>query len=306
MQFRYIAQPHWFKGNTHIHTTFSDGGKTHEEVAALYASAGYSFLVATDHFVASNVTQDRQLAPLLWIDGVELDGEEDGHIFHIACFGRFEGITPQSGLDKSIEIVQAQGGIMILAHPFWSGNTFSDTLRWPFHGVEIYNHVCQWLNGKGDGRVYWNYMLSQPASVGALAIAADDAHLSLEHPGWNGGWIVVNAPQLMTAAILQAIRAGNYYSSCGPDFQSISFDGEKILFTCSAVQFAHLVGPGYHGARLGSFSGESITTGEFALPEEWTYCYLEIEDAAGRRAWTNTLFLPEPGISPYPAFSNAV
>jgi hypothetical protein len=103
---------------------------------------------------------------------------------------------------------------------------------------------------------------------------------------------MVNAPELTTTAILQAIRRGNFYSSCGPEFHTLSFDGEAIHFTCSAAQFARLVGPGSLGKRLGNFSGELITGGEFKLPVGWAYCYLEIEDSAGRRAWTNSLFIP--------------
>lgn len=293
MPFQFNIHPHWFKGNTHIHTTLSDGGKTLAEVTELYASAGYNFLVATDHFIASDVNaHDRPAAPLLWLDGIELDGEEEGHLFHIVCIGRFEGISPQLSLAQSIESVHAQNGVLILAHPFWSGNTFPDTQRWPFNGVEIYNHVCQWLNGKGDGRVYWNYMLNQPASAGVFAIAADDAHLRPEHPGWNGGWIMVNAPELTTEAITQAIRQGNFYSSCGPEFNTLAYDGEALHFTCSAVQFVRLVGPAYRGERLGSFSGELINEGKLSLQADWSYCYLEIEDAYGRRAWTNNLITP--------------
>jgi hypothetical protein len=295
MQFRYTPYSYWYKGNTHLHTTLSDGGKTYAEVEHLYASAGYSFLVATDHFVASHLAQDQASSPLLWIDGVELDGEVDGQTFHVACLGSFEDIDPQAGLIPAMERVQDQNGILILAHPFWSGNTFTDTQRWPFHGVEVYNHVCEWLNGKGDGRAYWNYMLNQAARAGrpgVLAIAADDAHLTGEHPGWNGGWIVVNAQERTTQAILDAIRSGNYYASCGPAFKSLAFDGVAIHFTCSPVQFARLVGPGYYGDRRGSFTGERITGGAFPLPAGWAYCYLEIEDSTGRRAWTNSLFLP--------------
>ena len=290
MRFRYIPPTHWFKGNTHIHTTLSDGGKTPSEVADLYTSAGYSFIFSTDHFVASDVAHDRPPAKLLWMDGVELDGEVEGRTIHVVCLGRFEGITPQMGLTQAVEAARAQGGLLILAHPFWSGNSFADTQRWPFDGVEIYNHVCQWLNGKGDGRAYWNYMLSQTASAGVLAFATDDAHLRPEHPGWNGGWIMVNAPELSPGAITSAIRRGNFYASCGPEFHDLSFDGEAIHFTCSPVQFVRMVGPAYQGVRLGSFDGELITSGEIVVPSGWSYCYLEIEDDRGRRAWSNPLF----------------
>ena len=59
-----------------------------------------------------------------------------------------------------------------------------DPLRHGFDGVEIYNHVCRWLNGKGHGLCYWDAMLQHQPNL--LGFAVDDAHLRPEHPGWNG------------------------------------------------------------------------------------------------------------------------
>ena len=42
--FRYDTSGRWYKGNTHIHTTRSDGGMTFAEVTQLYAGAGFDFL----------------------------------------------------------------------------------------------------------------------------------------------------------------------------------------------------------------------------------------------------------------------
>jgi predicted metal-dependent phosphoesterase TrpH len=55
MVFRYDTGGQWYKGNTHIHTTVSDGGMSYAETAALYASAGYRFLFATDHWCGSHL-----------------------------------------------------------------------------------------------------------------------------------------------------------------------------------------------------------------------------------------------------------
>ena len=41
----------WFKGNTHTHTTGSDGDSSPEVVATWYKSHGYQFLVLSDHNV---------------------------------------------------------------------------------------------------------------------------------------------------------------------------------------------------------------------------------------------------------------
>jgi hypothetical protein len=286
--FRYDTSGQWYKGNVHVHSTASDGGKTLAELAEMYASAGYDFLCRTDHWVASDAAADGQDYPLLWLDGIELDGLDDaGSSYHAVCLGRFEGITREMGFGAALAAARAQGGLLILAHPHWCGNSLQDALRHGFDGVEIYTHVCRWLNGKGDGGVYWTAMLDR--SPDTLAFAVDDAHLKPEHPGWNGGWIAVNAPARTRGDIDAAIRAGNFYSTCAPEFHSIELDGDTVKITTSPVAFVRLVGPDWLGQRIGSFDGELIAEAAFEIPPDWPWAYLELEDAHGRRAWTNPL-----------------
>ena len=289
--FRYDTTGHWLKGNTHIHSTASDGGTAVPEIARLYAGAGYDFLFCTDHWCASDVAQLGDGLPLLLMDGIELDGVDGrGAYYHIVCLGRFTGISQEMGIDAALDRARKQDALVILAHPFWSGNTIEEALRHRFHGVEVYNHVCRWLNGKSDGGVYWNNMLA--ADPRCLAFASDDAHLRSEHPGWNGGWIVANAPARTPDAVLRSIGCGNYYSSCGPQFLSIEARGRTVHARTSPVAFARLVGPGAHGRQLGSFDGKTMTEVSFGVPEAWAYAYIELEDLQGRRAWTNNLFVP--------------
>jgi hypothetical protein len=282
----------WWKGNTHIHSTASDGGKTFCELAELYHGAGYDFLFRTDHWVASDVRSDTDQYSLLWLDGIELDGvESTGTSYHVVALGSFQGVKHGMGIEQGIKAVRAQGGMLILAHPHWTGNTFEDAVHWQFDGVEVYNHVCRWLNGKGDGGPYWNAMLTHYPNT--LAFSVDDAHIRPGQPGWNGGWVMVNAPECTPAAILAALKAGNFYSSCGPQIKSIEYEAGKVSIHCSPVQVARLVGPGSLGARTGSFDGSLLTNATFEIPQAWQYAYLEIEDEQGRRAWTNPLFVYE-------------
>jgi hypothetical protein len=287
--FRYDTGGRWYKGNTHIHTTQSDGGMTFAEVTQLYAGAGFDFLCAADHWVASDVAQQPGATDLLWLDGIELDGQDtSGAPYHVVCLGKLNGITRRMGFEAALRAARDQGALLILAHPQWIGNSFDDAARWPFDGVEVYNHVCRWLNGKGEGGAYWNAMLRRrPATLG---FAVDDAHLRPEHPGWNGGWIVVNAAERTPGRILDAIRRGNFYASCGPEFRAIRCDGGVVEIETSPVQFIRLVGPASSGQRLGSFDHQRLAEARFAVPAEWDYAYLEIEDDRGRRAWTNALF----------------
>jgi hypothetical protein len=270
----------------------SDGGWTFTQLADAYRGAGYDFLARTDHWVASQAQREAPASDgsLLWLDGVELDGFDDvGSYYHVVCLGAFDGITREMGFPAALATAREQGGLLVLAHPFWTGNSFEEATRWGFHAVELYNHVCQWLNGKGDARPYWHAMLADAPDT--LGFATDDAHTSASHPGWNGGWVMVQAVNRTPAAILAGLRAGRFYSSTCPEFRTISCDGRIVSATTSPVQFARLVGPKSVGRRIGSFEGALTDTLTFEVPAEWPYAYLEIEDNCGKRAWTNTLFV---------------
>ena len=288
-EFRYDTRGSWFKGNCHIHSTASDGGKTLAELAEMYSAQGYDFLCRTDHWVFSNVEADPVDYPLLWLDGVELHGRDyAGSSYHVVCLGTFSGLSRELSFVEALEATRAQGGLLVLAHPQWMGNTLAEALRWGFDGVEVYNHVCHWLNGKSEGLVYWNAMLGRSPNV--LGLAVDDAHIRPEHPGWNGAWTMVKAPECTREALMAAIRAGQFYSTCGPEFDSIEYADGEVTVNTSPVQFVRLVGPADKGMRVGSFEGETRQVTTVKVPTSWPYAYIEIEDVRGRRAWTNTLF----------------
>jgi hypothetical protein len=238
------------------------------------------------------VAKDEEAYPLLWLDGVELDGKDTSDAyFHVVCLGQVKGIDREAGLVEAMKAAREEGALLIAAHPHWCGISMGDCLRWSFDGVEIYNHICHWLNGKSNGLVYWDVALQQNPNT--LALAVDDAHLKSEHPGWNGGWIVVNAEECSQQSIMAAIGRGNFYASCGPQFKSIVLDGDEVVLTTSPVRFIRLVGPSFRGKRAGTFDGSLVSDARFSIPDDWRYAYLEIEDEGGRRAWTNNLFIDE-------------
>jgi hypothetical protein len=290
--FRYQLNGSWYKGNTHSHSTLSDGTKPFEELGKLYRQSGYDFLCLTDHWVASKFNPVETADGLLWFNGIELNGEDARGIeYHIVCLGKFDEIDEKLTLEQALQRAMDQDGFIILAHPFWTGNSLEDCLRFPFHAVEVFNYVCQCEIGKGDGLVHWNHVLEK--SPHTLGIASDDAHFSSDSPMWKGGWVMVNAAERSHAAIQAALRAGNYYSTSGPEFHSIICQDDRVRVETSPVQFIRLVGPKWkgHGRAVGMRSDTPITTAEFKIPSKWAYAYLEIEDQQHRRAWTNTLFV---------------
>jgi hypothetical protein len=223
------------------------------------------------------------------LDGVELDGHDaTGAYFHVVAIGCRDGIDRESGLEAAMAEARRQGALLVLAHPLWTGNSAEDALRHGFEGVEVYNNVAEWLNGKSSGAFHWDRMLDRSTAV--FGSAVDDAHVNADHPTWNGGWVAVDAPVRTPAALLAAIRAGRFVSSRGPTIETLEAEGSEVTVTCSPVRFARLVGPAHRGQRLAAADAQALTRATFVVPEDWAHARLEIEDDRGLRAWTNALF----------------
>jgi len=293
---RYDTSGKWYKGNTHIHSVASDGGLTLEELSVLYSGNGYYFLFVTDHWICSDVAPENKKAlPLLLLDGIEIDGMDCfGAYYHILCLGKLENIDRGMGVNKALDMAREQGAFVILAHPFWCGNSMEDALRWHFDGVEIYNHECVWFNGKSNGLVHWHCMLEK--NVNTKAFASDDAHIRSGHPTHNGGWICLNTTDALgEKSVIASLRAGNFYSSCGPEIYDVSYGGESgldVSVRTSNVKIIKLVGPSTCGKRIFDLEN-GVTEAKFSIPEKWAFAYIEIEDMNGKTAWTNTLFKQE-------------
>jgi len=288
MRFRYDTGGRWFKGNTHLHTTASDGVKSREQVAAMYRAAGYDFIFITDHWIAARgglVGQD----PLLVLGGIELDGvDRFASYYHVVCLGEFTNIKVDMGFEAALESARAQDGLLILAHPHWSGNSIEEALRYNFHGVEIYSAMAHWMNGKCWGLYHWDAVLER--LPGVLGFAVDDTHFR-EEAFWNRGWIWVNALELTPHAIREAILQGNFCSSTGPQIFSLAWKGDLLQVQSSPVKCVRIVGAGPQGTVIHANGGKSLTEYELRIPQEYKYVRLEIEDAQGRCCWSNSLFV---------------
>jgi hypothetical protein len=174
----------------------------------------------------------------------------------------------------------------VLAHPYWSGNTPEDALRHDFDGVEVYNHICHYLNGKSCGAYHWDRMLKRNPRT--LGFAADDAHMNGNEP-WDGAHIVVSAPSLSKENVLASLRAGNFYATLGPRFESIHVRATHVYVRTSPVTAIRLVDDTPWGRRVLATNGKPVTEAHFDVEEEHTYLRVEIEDAHRRRAWSNVV-----------------
>ena len=288
-RFRYNCSGTWFKGSIHVHTTNGSGQKDLSEAAAFYKEAGFDFICVTDKKVPLKRDKADENYPLLILDGIELEGDDaKGSNFHVVCIGGVEGMQDNMAFQDALDFVRAQAGILIWAHPHTVYNTAEEGVRHGFSGIEVYNHLNTVAFGKGFGAYHWDAALEhQP---GLLGFATDDAHFLKDVPGENGGWIMVNMKGLTPEAIIDAIRSGNFYSTTGPDYKSITIEqGNRIVIETSPVFHVRLTGQRGKFKYKGASNREPLTKITFRLPDDWDFARLEIEDADGKIAWSNPL-----------------
>ena len=289
----------FYRGNLHAHSTNSDGAMPPEDVANLYREAGYDFLAITDHFRRGYdfpVTDTRlyRREGFTTLPGAELHAPETalGEDWHLLAVGLPPDFPPRRESEGALDLAgraKEAGAFVGIAHPAWYGLTPADaeSLEGTAHAVEVYNHSSAEDNGRSDGWYLADALLAEGRRINAYA--ADDAHAREGAFDAFGGWVEVRSEALEPGAILAALKAGHYYSSQGPDIYAVEVGEGSVSVRCSPARGVLLGG---RGSARGRVLGEGITECELSLaPFAGSYFRVTVVDAAGRRAWTNPVWL---------------
>jgi hypothetical protein len=104
---------------------------------------------------------------------------------------------------------------------------------------------------------------------------------------------MVNTADCTQWEILESIRHGNFYATQGPEFKTIEYGENTVKVETSPVRYVRLIGPRRTGKWMHAIGQNPICRAEFELPLDWSYARLEIEDAVGKRAWSNPLWFSD-------------
>jgi hypothetical protein len=137
------------------------------------------------------------------------------------CFdGEYDRVYSADGVNNIIAAANRQGFMVAYNHPSWLLENACDYLEYSgLFAVEIYNHGC--FNGLGftDEHVlddFWR------AGKPVLCTCADDAHRVLPNDETSdafGGWVMIAAKSLSYRDIMNSLKWGDFYASCGPEIK---------------------------------------------------------------------------------------
>ncbi|MGF7162427.1 hypothetical protein FHS85_004081 [Rhodoligotrophos appendicifer] len=295
-----FASPGRFlRGNLHTHSTHSDGAMALDAVIATYRHAGYDFVSITDHFLDRYkwpVTDTRSFRDgrFTTLIGAELHAPrtEMSEIWHIVAVGLPLDFAPTTEAEDGPALARRAreaGAFIGIAHPAWYSLSLTDAATLDAaHAVEIYNHGCQLMHDKGDGAYLLDGMLDK--GVRLTTYACDDAHFKA--PDFGGGWIELKAEDNEPEAILEALKAGQFYSTQGPRLEDVALGGETVDIQCSPASGVVAVGQGY---LMSTRFGTGLTRVSLPLEPLKASPWLRIIviGADGKRAWSNPIWKDE-------------
>jgi len=319
----------FYKANLHCHTTISDGSMTPQEVKDHYMAHGYSIVAYTDHcvMIAHPELEDENFLPLT---GFEMENISPGpertprkphcHACYIALdkdnvtmpfyhpkhtwgdakqyvdqikyderYGQFaREYTPES-VNEAFRIAREASFFVTYNHPAWSVERYPQYSQYRgMHAMEIMN----WSAWSGGHRDYNPHVYDDLLLLGnrIFAIATDDNH-GLEDA--CGGYTMIKAEKLEYKTVTDALMAGNFYASWGPEIHELWYEDGQVHITCSPasriIYNAGMFRPTIRKAK----DGKLLTEAVFDISPNDPYFRITVMDEQGCCADTNAYFTDE-------------
>ena len=299
----------WYKGNTHTHTTESDGDSPPEVVARWYRDHGYDFLVLSDHNVFTDPGTLAHLvdSTFLLIPGEEVSSSFDGASVHVNGLNIphvVEARTAESlvaTIQANVDAVREVEGVPHINHPNFEWAFGAEELAQIERDrlLEIWNGHPTVHNEGGGGspslEEIWDILLTGGKRI--YGIAVDDAHhfqgeFSAERANPGRGWVAIRASAREPVALMTALEEGHFYASTGvalrdvritPDRMEVAIEQDRdFRYTTTFI--------GSEGRIL----AESVQTpAVYELPSDaaTTYVRARVANSRGDVAWTQPVFV---------------
>ena len=302
-------KPNWYKGNTHTHTSESDGDSSPDDVTRWYAERDYNFLVLSDHNTQTPIEKLSATygvpGRFLLMRGEEVSSSFEGKAIHVngldakSVIGRQSGTSVFEILQKSVDAIRRQSGVPHINHPNFQWSLTAEQLQQVKGNTlfEVYNGHPM-VNNLGGGGVSgveaaWDAILSN--GVVLYGIAVDDAHY-FKQP-WNRelslpgrGWIVVRAMRLEAASILDAMERGDFYASTGVVLDDVQLTKSSLTVAVRASKFAkyRIQFIGRRGVLLHEAVDSSAT---YMFKGSEGYVRAKVLESNGQVAWIQPVIL---------------
>lgn len=297
----------WFKGNTHTHTTESDGDSSPEYVASWYKDHGYDFLVLSDHNLLLDPASLSHLVDegFLLVPGEEVTSSFGDAAVHVNGLNLREMVPAWNGeilvstLQANVDVIREHGGLPHINHPNYGWSLSPGALAQVerYNLLEIFNGHPSVHNQGGGGypgmEEVWDILLTRGMRI--YGIAVDDAHhfqgeFSKDRVNPGRGWVVVKAPALESDALVEGLEEGRFYASTGVELEDVVIEETRLEIRIrQRGNFKYTTTFIGEGGRI--LSAVHGPVAEYLLQSPEPYVRAQVRDSGGNVAWIQPVFV---------------
>ena len=297
----------WFKGNTHTHTTESDGDSPPEVVARWYKDHGYDFLVLSDHNVLLDPATLSHLvdSTFLLIPGEEVTSGFEGKSVHVNGLNLEAFVEPRrdstlvATLQANVDAIRDAEGVPHINHPNFGWAFGAAELAQVRNDrlLEIFNGHPSVHNQGGGGypgmEEVWDILLTQGMEIYGMAV--DDAHtfqgeFARDRANPGRGWVAVKAPALEAGGLMEGLEAGRFYASTGVVLEDVVVTASRLEVRIQPRgDFRYTTTFIGSGGRVLATAHGPLAVFELSAPE--AYVRARVEDSGGAVAWVQPVFV---------------
>lgn len=154
------------QGIIHLHSKYSDGSGDVPDIMKDAQNQNLDFVLFTDHNTLKPKKDGWEgwYGKSLAVFGCELNDKNDQN--HLLTFGVDEINHKNKSASEYVHEVISKNGICFLAHPHEKRNHFPEYKPYPwtdwstdeFTGMEIWNHMSEWMEGLTDDNKYQRFL----------------------------------------------------------------------------------------------------------------------------------------------------
>lgn len=300
-----------YRGDFHVHSLYSDGSASVEDIYLWKEIAGLDFVFVTDHDTLEQREDCLKCSPDLWW------GEEvTAGAHHILLLGLEKKVGGYKSLAQGAKVSNQLQGFVVIAHPAgWNKNIYppelireAEEVKENFLVMEIgngYNSIFDYFD-ESDNRALdlWDRLLLKGRRV--IGIGNTDSHLAVQLGSvWNG-IITRNGSK---EGVLQALGRGHIFVSNGPaivlslgdsimgDEVQVREDELEFKVECADSRGIKEIKIIRGGLVIKEISGGSevkkrvVWKEKFPPDRKHTYYRAECFSVDGRRAYTNPIWV---------------
>ena len=207
----------YIRGDLHMHTVYSDGTGSVDDMVRVAGNRGLDFLFVTDHGTVRQKLECRKWNHVWW-------GQEPGAGPHHVCIlAGDRKLTPTGEMARDAAALREMGLFFFYPHPVgwyprtWYSEEQKDVLAeaGPEFAIEVINGIFrneafhdEWTE---NNVALWDRYLCEGYRV--IGLGATDSHFA---PGVGNTWTGLVGVKVQLDSVLAGLRSGRLFASSGP------------------------------------------------------------------------------------------